>query len=187
MSTQGRVITVITLCSLAAGGWLFAQSDEAERIRRVLVVNLGNPQQVEGEVRVRGTIKHSDWNEFADLTVSPAARSETNQLTDAGVLETDGFTSLTLSFQGQVKDNVFRPGEIGVVLLPAEEPFNRALLEFGEIHLPLEVSTQVAPGHGAYFSGSQASLPIAFPRYRVLLYNSTERSAEVNVYAYLAN
>ncbi len=42
-------------------------------------------------------------------------------------------------------------------------------------------------GEGLYFSGASASLAIAFPRYRAFLYNTTNRSAAVDVLAYLRN
>ena len=34
-------------------------------------------------------------------------------------------------------------------------------------------------------TGQNFSLAIAFPKYRVFLYNTTDRSASVDVYAYL--
>jgi hypothetical protein len=158
----------------------------SEDLQKMLVVNLETPHPVSGEVEVRGTIRHAAVVRFSDLVVSPASPDQPTQWTDAGSVDTAGFTSLVLSLQGQVKGTLFREGEIGVILLPDEEPFQQAFRE-GEVHLPLQVSTRTAPNLGAYFSASQPDLAIAFPRYRVLLFNSTDRSTTANVILYLTN
>ncbi|MDY7094941.1 MAG: hypothetical protein SX243_18360 [Acidobacteriota bacterium] len=181
---QPTVILVLTvLLSLATAGWLFAQGPQ--RIARVFVTNLASPQPVQGEVEVQGTIRHARLVSLDEAVVSPAQRFETTQLTDAGVLKTDGYTHLVLSVQGQIKGRPARDGEIGAILIPEEEPILRAFVEEGQIQLPLEVAAGIAANQEAYFSASQADLPIAFPSYRLLLYNSTDKTASVNVFAYL--
>ena len=92
-----------------------------------------------------------------------------------------GFTYLALSVQGYVKGRIAQPGVIGVILIPEEEPVLQALSE-GQIHLPLEVTADVGPAATSYFSASAPRLPIAFPRYRIWLYNSTQETASANVF-----
>lgn len=187
--SQGRtfqptvVVALVVLLALATAGWLFAQGPQ--RIARVFVTNLASPQPVQGEVGIQGTIRHARLVSLDEAVVSPAQRYETTQLTDAGVLKTDGFTRVVLSIQGQIKGRPARDGEIGAVLIPEEEPILRAFVEDGQIQLPLEVAAGVVANQESYFSASRAELPIAFPSYRLLLYNSTDKTASVNVFAYL--
>jgi hypothetical protein len=74
----------------------------------------------------------------------------------------------------------------GLVLVPDEDNILRALGE-GEVHLELGVSVDPVPTSALYFSGASGHLALGFSRYRVFVYNTTERSASVNVFAYLAN
>lgn len=175
------VVAVATILAVAP------MASSADRIVEVLVTNLQDPQPISGQVRVQDVIPHAQTLRFTDLTVSPASRHEVNQLTEAGVIDATGFTAVTLSLQGQIKGRPFRDGDVGVLLLAEEEPILRALLEDGEIQLPLEVSTAIRFQQSSYFAASEAKLPIAFPRYRVLVYNSTDKAAAVNVFAYLTN
>ncbi len=100
--------------------------------------------------------------------------------------QTSGFTSLVLSLHGQIRGNVTVPGVVGAILIPDEEPILQALSE-GEILLPLEIQAEVTDDATTYFSASNPYLAIAFPRYRIFLYNSTDQSAAANVCVYLMN
>ncbi len=118
--------------------------------------------------------------------MAPATRDEPPLWTEAGILETDGFTSVVLSLHGQFRGNPSGTGTVGLVLIPEEDNILRALGE-GEVHLPLDAAAEGVPDGRQYFSGSRAGLAIAFPRYRVFLYNTTDRSASVNIFAYLTH
>ncbi len=120
------------------------------------------------------------------MVVPSAARDETARWVEAGVLQTNGFTSLVLSLHGQIRGNVSVPGLVGVILIPDEEPILQALSE-GEILLPLETVTEVTAGATSYFGASSPYLAIAFPRYRIFLYNTTDQSAAADVCVYLMN
>ncbi|MCH9650103.1 MAG: hypothetical protein K0U98_17840 [Deltaproteobacteria bacterium] len=173
--------------ALGAGLMLALPASTTERITSVFVTNIPSPQEIRGQVQVKGIIRHSALERKEDLIVSPAERYETTQLTDGGVLRTDGFTSVSLSFQGEIKGQPSKSGAVGVILLPDESSILRAYQEDGHLQLPLEAAVTVAANQGSYFSASEADLPIAFPRYRILLYNSTDKTASVNVFAYLKN
>ena len=56
-----------------------------------------------------------------------------------------------------------------------------------ELHLALEATADVMAGDLSYFSGTGASLPLGFPRYRVFVYNTTAQSVTVDIFAYLTN
>jgi hypothetical protein len=157
-----------------------------EELTRTFVVNLKDPHPITGTVTVGQPIPHSAMRSLMDVVVAPSPRNDPALWTEAGAVDTDGFSAIVLSFQGQFRGNPGGPGTVGVVLVPEEEDVLRALSE-GEIHLTLEARAEGVPDGRAYFSGSHPGLAIAFPRYRVFLYNTTDRSASVNLFAYLTN
>ncbi len=165
-------------------GLAFAAGFGVQELTQTFVVNLENPHPIVGDVAVSTPIPHSDMVAMVDIVVAPAGRTQTSLWTEVGSLTTEGFTSAVLSLHGQLRGSTGGGGVVAVVLVPEEENILRALDE-GEVHLELEAIAEPAPGDAMYFSGSRAGLPIAFPKYRVFLYNTTDRSASVDVYAYL--
>jgi hypothetical protein len=172
------------LLSLAGGAAFIGVALGVQEITRTFVVNLKDPHPIEGSVQVPQPIPHSEVASLLDVVVAPAPRSDPPLWTDAGSLETDGFITVVLSFHGQFRGNPGAPGSVGLVLVPDEENILRSFAE-GEIHLALEAVAENIPDGRLYFSASQAGLSVAFPRYRVFLYNTTDRSASVNIFAYL--
>jgi hypothetical protein len=175
------VLSLAAVLGLGAAGFVGYQE-----LTRSFVVNLKDPHPIEGTVSVAVPIPHSGTQSLFEIVVAPASREEPSLWTEAGMLETDGFTAVVLSLHGQFRGNPSGPGAIGLVLVPEEENVLRALGE-GEVHLSLDAVAEPVPDGRQYFSGSRAGLPIAFPRYRVFLYNTTDRSAAVNVFAYLTH
>lgn len=157
----------------------------AQELMQALVVNLETPHPVTGTVSVAGTIQHANVVRINDVVVATARRQEPPQWVEVGTVDTEGFTSVVLSLQGQMKGSITRSGSIGAILIPDEAPILQALTE-GVIQLPLEVIADVAPSTD-FFSGSQTPLPVAFPRYRVFFYNTAGQSVSANLYLYLTN
>jgi hypothetical protein len=176
----------VVLSIAALAGLAFAGSVGYQELSRSFVVNLKDPHPIEGTVSVGAPIPHSSTQSLFDVVVAPAARDEPTLWTEAGTLETEGFTSVVLSFHGQFRGNPSGTGAIGLVLVPEEENVLRAFGE-GEVHLALDAVAEPVPDGRQYFSGSRAGLAIAFPRYRVFLYNTTDRSAAMNIFAYLTH
>ena len=166
------------------GGLAFAAGFGAQELTQTFVVNLENPHPIVGDVAVSSPIPHSDMAAMVDVVVAPAERTQTSLWTEVGSITTEGFTSAVLSLHGQLRGSTSGGGVVAVVLVPEEENILRALAE-GEVHLELEATADPVQGDTMYFSGSRAALPIAFPEYRVFLYNTPDRSASVDVYAYL--
>lgn len=175
------VLTLAAVAGLGSAGFVGYQE-----LTRTFVVNLKDPHPIEGKVNVETPIPHSATQSLFDVVVAPAPRDEPSLWTEAGTLETDGFTSVVLSLLGQFRGNPSGPGSIGIVLVPEDENVLRALGE-GEVHLALEAVAETVPDRRLYFSGSRANLSIGFPRYRVFLFNTTDRSAAVNIFAYLTH
>lgn len=175
---------VLSLSALAGLG--SASFVGYQELNRTFVVNLKDPHPIEGTVAVGTPIPHSETQSFFEVVVAPAPRDEPPLWTEAGILETDGFTQLVLSLHGQFRGNPSGVGDVGLVLIPEDENVLRALGE-GEVHLALDAVAEGIPDGRQYFSGSRAGLAIAFPRYRVFLFNTTDRSAAVNIFAYLTH
>ena len=118
------------------------------------------------------------------LMIPPIERSETTNLIDAGVVETDGYTHMTLNLAAELKGPAAKKGVIGVILIPDVEPFGRAYRTLGLIPASVDFVVGAGPGGGSYAMAEQKTVEIGFPRYRALLYNSTGSSATVAFFAY---
>jgi hypothetical protein len=73
---------------------------------------------------------------------------------------------------------------VGAILVPEEEPIQKVLEERGQVQFPLEVKA-TPPLRALYFTSTPTRATVAFPRYRVLLYNATDKTVKVNLFAYL--
>lgn len=119
--------------------------------------------------------------------VQPVSRSNTTNLVQGEPVATDGFTVAILNLQGEVKGTGFTPGQVGAVLIPDERPVISAFNEDGQYIFPLEISARAAPGGPRRFAAETERTLVGFPRYRLFLYNETDRSVEVNLYIYLGH
>ena len=157
----------------------------SQEIMEVLVTNFPDPQRVEGTVAVEGPIRNATLVTLSDITVSPVKPTDTTRLISGGSLLTDGFPYLVLSLSGHVKGTVHRPGTVGVILIPDEEPIIRAFDEEGQMQFPLEVTAPAVSGHSPYFASNPSRFTLAFPKYRLFLYNTSDKTVSVTLYAYL--
>jgi hypothetical protein len=151
--------------------------------QRVEVVNLPEVQAIAGDVAVTRPVPQTELDVRRAL-VSPVDLTDTANLSDAGVLETRGFSYLTLSFAGTLQGQGER-GSVGVVLVPDVPEVLAALRSFGVLQFALRSEAPVPPSQSGVFSSESATFRLAFPRYRVLLWNSSPKSAEVTIWAYL--
>ena len=121
---------------------------------------------------------------FETVTVPPVGRGETNELIDAGILDVEGYREVVLSIGGELKKGSALGGSIGAILIPEKASFE--IVRRQERHYPfaMEVAARIEPKAAPIFVGEQAVARVAFPRYRVLLYNSTDRTATVSLFAY---
>lgn len=177
------VVAVILLVLLAPGDDLRSQ----EEIQRVVVTNFPRTQQVAGAVSIEGTVRHATMLRLRDILVSPVGPKETTRLVEAGTLSTDGFTSMVLGLNGQTRARATRPGAVGALLVPDEEAVIRAFEEEGLTQFRHEIAAPSVSGASLYFASGQERFTVGFPRYRVYLYNTTDKTATVNLYAYLTN
>jgi hypothetical protein len=159
----------------------------SQEMQEVLVMNFPDPQQIEGTVSVDGPIRSGRLVSFPDITVSPVKPDDVTRLIDAGVLDTDGFEHVVLSLVGQTRGEALRTGSVGVILLPDEPPIRRAFFEDGDVLVPLRLNAQTEAGPPAFFGSDALRRTVAFPRYQVFLYNTTDKTVSVTFYAYLTS
>lgn len=156
-------------------------------IQPVAVTNFPETQNVEGEVRITGSVRLSEMVTFGDLFVPPVEPDDTTRLVDAGTLVSDGFANVVLSLHGQVKGSVNRVGEVGAFLVPEEPTIQQAFNELGLVHFALRVAAPEVSTRTPFFASEQPRYTVGFRRYKILLYNTTDKTVTVNVYAYLTS
>jgi hypothetical protein len=126
-----------------------------------------------------------DWFvSFERIQVSPIQRSNTPSLVEVGTVDTDGFSELVFSLGGEFKEGVPSSGKIGVVLIPDIEIFQYLLRSEGQFVFPLEVVYEVGKINGAIFVSPAQTAKVAFPAYRVYMYNETTSGATVSLFVY---
>lgn len=159
----------------------------SQRISEVFVTNFPHVQRIDGQVSVRGPVKQSRFESFRNITLPPVPREDTTRLVDGGRLVTDGFPSVVLSLHGLVKGHVAKVGAVGAILIPEEETIQEAFEELGIMHFYLETVATGVSSRTPYFASNQPRFTVAFPAYRILLYNTTDKTVSVSVFAYLTN
>ena len=178
------LLTVVAVFALAGAG---SGRTAAQDVDPVEVVNFPRLQEVEGGVRVTEPVPHAELDRVKGVLVGPVDRHDSTNLVEAGTITADRFTHAVLSLRGEVRGNLGQEGRVGAILLPDEEPVRRTFLQTGRFQFPLEVTAPVRRTEAGYFSSESLRTPLAFPRYRVLLYNGTDRSVEVDLYVYKTN
>ncbi len=150
----------------------------------VQVNNFPELQQIKGSVSIEGTTKYITKE---GLVVPTSQRAELSEMLYAGTIETDGFTSLLISLQGEMRSDVYSSGTIGVLLIPDEKTILRALRDAKRVQFPIECKVHTKSGDPVYFESEQVQQRIAFSRYKMYLYNTANRAVEANIYLYLSN
>ncbi len=180
----GGPIAIVTGLALAAAAQV---SRDAGEVVPVAVTNFPDLVKVEGNVAIKGPIDDTTLATLADVIVPPVRREDTTHFIDAGIVTTDGFAFAVVSVLGELKGQVQKPGDVGAVLLPDDERVLRALNERGQLLLAEEAKVTPAAGASPYFAARPVRFAVAYPRYRVFLYNAGDKAAAVTVHTYLTN
>ena len=184
-----KKLALIALVIAAAAAFVLSPPGTAiaQEVRSVFVTNFPKVFSVSGVVTVDGPVKQAKLAALRDVVVPPVNPKETTRLIQGGVVESDGFTAMVLGLQGQIKGEVFRPGTVGVFLLPDEPSIVSAFEEKGLMQFSTEVNAPGVSAASAYFASTATRVPIGFPRYRTYFYNTSDKTVTVNLYAYLTN
>jgi hypothetical protein len=121
---------------------------------------------------------------FERQQVAPVARNDTTDLFEVGTIDTDGFSDLVFSLGGEFKEVVPTSGTVGALLIPDIDMFQYVLRSEGQIVFPLEVKVEVGSSTGAIFISEQQRAKVAFPSYRIYMYNETTSGATVQLFIY---
>lgn len=158
-----------------------------QELQHVFVTNFPSVFKVDGQVNLKGPIKTATLASIQDIIVSPVSPKDTLRLIQGGTITTDGFGAVVLSLTGQTKGEIARAGTVGAILIPDEEAVTRAFDERGLMQFPLEVSAPGVSSASPYFASNQPRYMVGFARYRVLLYNTTDKTVTVSLFAYLSS
>jgi len=159
----------------------------AQELQSVFVTNFPKVFDIKGTVSVDGPVKQAKMAALREVVVPPVNPKDTVRLIQGGVVESDGFTAMVLSLQGQIKGEVYRAGTVGVYLLPDEEPIVHAFEEKGLMQFATEVNAAGVSAAAPYFASNSSRTQVAFPRYRTYFYNTSDKTVTVNLFAYLTN
>ena len=181
------ILLVLVIAATAAFVFSPPGTAIAQEVRSVIVTNFPKVFNVSGSVAIDGPVKQAKFAALRDITVSPVNPKETVRLIQGGIVESDGFTAMVLGLQGQIKGEVFRPGTVGVFLLPDEPSIVNAFEEKGLMQFSTEVNAPGVSAGSPYFASTANRVAIGFPRYRTYFYNTSDKTVTVNLYAYLTN
>ena len=188
---HSRTVTVAGALAVVAACIAVAVPAQAPRdageIVPVTVTNFPPTFKVEGSVSVRGPIQDTSLQSLGDVIVPPVRREDTNHYVEAGTVTTDGFSYAVVSLLGELKGQPQRPGDIGVILVPEEERVQRAFAEKGQLLLAEEAKVTPAVGGSPYFAAKPIRFAVAYPNYRVYVYNACDKAASVTVHIYLTD
>jgi hypothetical protein len=157
----------------------------ADDVERVMITNFPSVQIVDGTMAIGSPIPSTHLLEVSTV-VSPADPRDLHEYTDAGVVDLSGFSEAVLSLGGEIKGTSSGESLVGVVLIPDESRVEDAFLNHQEILFPLTVEAEVGRLSGGIFGSPQEAVRLAFPRYRVFLYNSGRSSVSATLYIYLS-
>lgn len=172
-------LALLALAAPAAG----ASAAPTAVTGQVAITNFPEVQQISGQVTIDGPVPATRFLRRPAL-VTPAALADTTHLTEAAVVDTAGFSQITLSLGGALRGSA-AGGAVGVVLIPELPEVAAALTEAGLLQFPLRVEAGLLPAAGGRFSSDSVTFQVAFPRYRVLFYNSTPAAADATLYVLL--
>jgi hypothetical protein len=183
--------SILVAAGIIAAAVLFIVSPAgpalSQDVMSVVVTNFPKVWNVSGNVGIDGPISHSKYVALREVVVPPVKPTDTIRMVQGGVVTSDGFTAMVLGLQGQIKGDVYRPGTVGVFLLPDEDAVVHAFEEKGVMHFTTELSAAGVSAGSPYFASTNTRAQVAFPRYRTYFYNTSDKTVTVNLYAYLTN
>ena len=186
MNRSRRIAAVIVYCLFIIQALFTSRAFSAEKLN-VHVDNLPETLQIKGAVSVDGPVSHAHYMKKEAIVVPPSRRAEPSEMARAGSIESNGFTAITLSLQGEVKGGSAGAGTVGVLLIPDEEPIVRAFREARRLQFAIECASNLKNGDPSFFNADQVHQRLTFPRYKVFLYNTTNKTVEANLFMTFTN
>jgi hypothetical protein len=182
-----RLVLIASLAAAIAAVTLPARGAADDAPRPVRVMNWPAVQKVEGKVVVDKPVPHATLVTLGEIAVPPIEPGEIGRHIDGGILEADGYTAVVLRLTGRTGGRGFRSGSIGAYLVPDEPEVNRALEQDSQMLFPIEINAPLNQTAFRMLASNQSRHTLGFPRYRVRLYNTTDKVVNATLYAYLTN
>jgi hypothetical protein len=158
----------------------------AEGPEDVRVVNFPEVQAIRGFVEMKEPATNSRLVSMSESVVSPIDPANTASLSLVGTLDASGFRTVVLSLAGEIKSNYPTTGSVGALLVPDTPFVGKAFEESGETLLSLRLEAAISQGE-SFFAVTRPRVDLAFPRYRVYFFNTSEQPSTAVLYAFLAN
>lgn len=181
---RARLFALLSPVLLLAGST--GRSGDGSDAQPVIVTNFPETQKVSGIVSLERPAPTTRLVTTKAL-VAPGGPSDVDDLTDAGSVDCSGFAYVTLSLAVTVQGSIAGPGKVGAILVPDQSDILAALRSAGVVQFPISLEAPVAPSTSGVHQSSSLTTRLAFPRYRVFFYNTTPRTSEATLYAYLGN
>lgn len=164
-----------------------ARAQRSQPAQEVEVVNFPQVQRVDGRVRVHGSVEVDQpvpaaLATTAAVVLEPTRGRSPAAMVLAGGLDSSGWRHAVLSLAGEARGRG-GAGAVGAVLIPHTDLASRAFEE-ERLLFPMEVVAEVEES-SLWVSSGQPEVRLGFPRYKVYLYNTSERTVAVTFSAYL--
>jgi hypothetical protein len=155
----------------------------------ISLVGVAPPASAQTEVKVVGIpdvavpdpIPHSRLIAFRDIAVSSTRGAGSGDMTLAGVVDADGYTSVMLSLAVEVHGS--NGGSVTAFLIPTEK-FVAACSDGGPMLFPLAAEVSFS-GEEKVAGSMSFQHQLAFPQYAVYLSNNSDRPVKAQFFVYL--
>ena len=176
-------LVVLTIAVLAAA----SQSADERPPMDVRVTNLPDVQHVTGRVTVAEAVRIDPasigpfFRSFSEDSLPPSSKAEVRRWRAFGTLDTRGVAELVLTLTVETDRNtITRPGKVGVVLLPDTGAIVRAKEDESQLLLAIESAALITGPSKLTYASTPVRALVAFPSYRVYLYNETDANVKLN-------
>lgn len=164
-----------------------ARAQRSQPAQEVEVVNFPQVQRVDGRVRVHGSVEVGQpvpaaLATTAEVILEPTRGRSPAAMVFAGGIDSSGWRHAVLTLAGEAQGRG-GGGAVGAVLIPHTDLASRAFEE-ERLLFPMEVVAEVEES-SLWVSSGQPEVRLGFPRYKVYLYNTSERTVAVTFSAYL--
>jgi len=178
---------LIVLSVLAAGLIVFGfvGSGRAADMVEVFVHNFPDTQEVKGVVDVANLTPPTMAVRLEDRVIPPIDIKQPTDFQDLGLLQVGGYSRVALGIAGEIK-GFAEKGEVGIILIPELDIANEAWRQKGRAIFPLSLTATHDAARAPYLFSSIEMRNLAFGSYRAYAYNTTGRTVEVDVIAYLS-
>lgn len=158
-----------------------------DALHEVRVTNFPDVQPISGSVTLNEPIPRGVQLQIPAVIVPPVPKSSTTRIIDAGRIDMRGYPRVRLSLAGEIKGQVTQPGVVGAVLVPDEPLILEAFEEKSRYFFSIEALGALEAGDRNFFAGSAVEESIGFDAYRLYFYNSSNKTVEANLFAYLTD